>query len=129
MTAQKPKTLIDHYIRLRDAKAQREEAAKQELRKYAKAMEAIEDQLLKAMQAEGTESVRTEAGTAYRYVKHQARVASKDDFFQFVKDHDAWNFVESRVKKTDAVAYMEEHQMPPPGIDIVSFESVGFRKR
>lgn len=122
-------TLIHHYIRLRDAKAQAEEAHKTEMAKYNKAMETIEQNLLNAMQAEGTESVRTDHGTAYRYTKHRAQVKSKDDFFQFVETQGAWNFLEARCKKTDAVAYLEEHQMPPPGIDIVSFESVGFRKR
>lgn len=120
--------LIERYVAIRDGKERLEAAHKQEVARYKKAMEKIEGLLMDRMNADGEESKRTQHGTCYKSVKVTAKVADRDAFLAFVQEHNAWDFVESRVNGKEVERYAEEHDELPPGVTTTRFVKVGVRR-
>ena len=89
---------------------------------------ALENWFSMKAQEDGLETIKTPAGTAY-WSKHQsATVASREDFFNFRKEHDASDMVESRASKTAVRSYLEAHGEVPPGINYNTVRVFNFRK-
>lgn len=79
-------------------------------------------------QEDGLETIKTPLGTAY-WSRHQsATVASREDFFSFCKEHDAWDLVESRASKTAVRSYLETNGEIPPGINYNTVRVFNFRR-
>lgn len=79
-------------------------------------------------QEDGLESVKTSLGTAYWSAHQSATVASREDFFAFCKEHDAWELVESRASKTAVRDHLETHGELPPGINYNTVRVFNFRR-
>lgn len=77
---------------------------------------------------DGLETVKTPSGTAYWSTHHTATVASREEFFNFCKEHDAWDMVESRASKTGVKSYIEANGAPPPGVNFSSTRVFNLRK-
>lgn len=120
--------LIEDYLRLREEKTRRIEAHKKDIARITRAMSVIEDQMISLLRREGISSIRTKKGTVFQTVKRFVSVKSKDEFFQFVRDTENWSFLEARCKKNEAQAYLEEYGTTPPGVDVVSVNTVGFHQ-
>lgn len=120
--------LIDSYITLRDKKAEVEKAHKTKLEKLKALMDTIEQRLLAHLNDTGTDSAKTGAGTVYKNTQTSVRVADREAFLDFVKDQEAWVFLESKANKTAVNEYLEEHQAPPPGLDITRVSKVNIRR-
>lgn len=121
--------LVEAYRKLRDKKAQIDKEYKDRIAKIREKQELIENKILKFFEETGLESAKTPHGTAYASTTLNARVASRDDFFQFVDEHEAWELLESRVNKTAVRQYMEEHDGElPPGVDVTMIRKVNIRK-
>lgn len=120
--------LIGRYVRIRDAKSDLETKHKKEKQRYDKALASIEAILLSRLDAEGEESKRTPHGTCYKSVKVTAKVADRDAFLAYVKDNDAWDFIESRVNAKEVERYANEHDELPPGVTTTRFTKLGVRR-
>lgn len=96
--------------------------------KFAEKLVALENWITAKAQEDGLESVRTAAGTAYWSTHHTATVASRDEFFTFCKEHDAWDMVESRASKTGVKSFIEANGAPPPGVNFSSTRVFNLRK-
>lgn len=77
---------------------------------------------------EGLKDIKTDAGTIYWSTHHSATVASREDFFSFCKERDAWDLLEARASKTAVKSYIESEGEPPPGINFNSVSVFNFRK-
>ena len=71
---------------------------------------------------------QTSCGTAYWSTHHSATVASREDFFSFCKDQDAWDLLEARASKTAVKGYIEASGEPPPGVNYSAVSVFNFRK-
>ncbi len=120
--------LVEGYIKLRDAKAKRKAAYEADVAKIDKVMEGVEAKLLQYFQETGIESVRTDAGTAYKSTRTSATVADRDAFFFFVQQHDAFQMLEARCAKNAVAEYKEAHGDLPPGLNWSEEVVVGFRR-
>jgi len=120
--------LIERYVTIRDGKAELEAAHKQKTARFNRAMEKIENLLMARLDAEGEESKRTPHGTCYKAVHTRAKVSDRDAFLHFVTEHDAWDFVESRVNGKAVEKYVEEHGDVPPGVKTTRYVKVGVRR-
>lgn len=109
--------LIEKYIKLRDAQAQVKEAAKAKLAKIEAVMDKIEGYILEEFNAQGIESARTEAGTAYKTLRTSATVADWPATLSYIQEHNLWDMLERRVSKTAVEAFRDEHKDLPPGIN------------
>ncbi|CAB5220159.1 hypothetical protein UFOVP232_67 [uncultured Caudovirales phage] len=103
------------------------------LHKIAKAEQtekliALENWMTAKAQEDGLETVKTPHGTAYWSTHHTATVGSREEFFNFCKEHDAWDMVESRASKTGVKSYIEANGAPPPGVNFSSTRVFNLRK-
>lgn len=89
---------------------------------------ALENWFTAKAQEDGLETVKTPHGTAYWSTHHTATVASREEFFSFCKEHDAWDMVESRASKTGVKSYIEANGAPPPGVNFSSNRVFNMRK-
>lgn len=111
--------LVAAYVQLRDLRSQRKAAFDNQDAEDKARQEKIEGILLGRFESEGIESCRTGAGTAYKAIKTMANVADWDSALGFIKEEEAWEFLERRISKTAVEQYMEANEgKVPPGINI-----------
>lgn len=91
-------------------------------------MVTLENWFTAKSQEDGLESIKTGAGTAYWSTHYSAKVASREDLFNFCKEHNAWDIIESRASKTAVRSFIEAEGAPPPGVDFSSVSVFNFRK-
>jgi nanoRNase/pAp phosphatase (c-di-AMP/oligoRNAs hydrolase) len=120
--------LVRKYLKLREAKAELEAKHKEETSRFTKAMQKIETTLLSEFTETGQESAKTPHGTAYVSVRTSAKVADRDAFLDFVRDNQAWDFVESRVSKKAVEDYVAEHEELPSGVNVTRSMTVNIRR-
>lgn len=121
--------LVRAYLRLRAARHTLKtefEAADKKLRAQQDRLGAV---MLKALNDDGSESVRTKDGTFYRQVEVTPRGEDWGALYDWIKEHDAFDFLERRIKKTAVAEYMEEHNGAiPPGVSVFREYVVRVRK-
>lgn len=121
--------LVEAYRILREKKEQIDAEYKAKLEEIRRRQEVIENKILDFFNQTGVESARTPHGTAYISEVFNARVTNRDDFYRFVRDNDAWEFVEARANKTAVKQYLEEHNGSlPPGVGVAVIRKVNIRK-
>lgn len=120
--------LVGKYIELRDRKAVFKAEYDQKVSKLDQALEKIEAILLKTFDDTGMESVRTDAGTAYKSVRTSTSVADRDIFLGFVRDNDAWELLETRAAKKAVEEYVAANEELPPGVNMRSEVTVNVRR-
>ena len=67
-------------------------------------------------------------GTGYWATHISATVADKDTFFDFVREHQAWDLLESRASKTAVKSYIEGHNAPVPGVNFSQTQVFNIRQ-
>lgn len=79
----------------------------------------LEAAMLGHLNQHGTESVRTEAGTFYRQEEITPSGSDWSAFYDWIKEHDAWDALERRIKKTFVKEFAEAHNgQLPPGVSV-----------
>ena len=96
--------------------------------KLTEKLVALENWITAKAQEDGLETVKTSSGTGYWSTHHTATVGSREEFFRFCKEHDAWDMVESRASKTGVKSYIEANGAPPPGVNFSSTRVFNLRK-
>lgn len=109
--------LVKLYVQLRDRRAEAKKAWENQDEDMKAKQGKIEGLLLARFNERGIESARTVAGTAFKAKSEFASVADKDAFFNFIKENDAFEFLESRCNKTAIRQYIETNNDLPPGIN------------
>jgi len=111
--------LVEVYIQLRDRRAQRKAAFENSDADDKAKQEKIEALLLVKFNEDGVESVRTEAGTAFKSSRVSTSVADRDAYFQWVgEDFEARSmFLEARASKDAVKQYKESTNDLPPGVN------------
>ncbi len=79
-------------------------------------------------QEDGLETVKTAVGTGYWSTHNTATVASREAFFAYCKENDAWDMVEARASKSGVKSFIEAHGEPPPGVNFSTNRVFNFRK-
>ena len=124
-----PGQATDMYIKLRDTKKERDEAHKESLKKVVAAMDRLEAGLLEFLNDSGTNSVASDAGTAYRSVKTSASVEDKDAFWSFVIETGQREALDVKANATFVKTYMEENESVPPGVKVSQITVVGVQRK
>jgi hypothetical protein len=120
--------LVTKYIAARDMKSKMDNAHKAKMEPLIAAMDKTEAAILDFFNAHGMDSAKCEAGTAYKAVRTSATVADMDAFLGFVRERDAWHFLEKRVAKTQVDEYVQAHKDLPPGISYSSMAVINVRR-
>lgn len=111
--------LVSKYIALRDKKAEMKKEYEARAAKVIEVMDKIEAVLLKTFEEIGSDSVKTERGTAYKSTRSSASVADRDAYFSWVlaDPDERMIFVESRANKTAVEQYKAANDDLPPGLN------------
>lgn len=110
--------VVGKYIELRDRKAQMKKEFSAKVEKIDAAMNKIENAILATFdKMGGVQSIRTTHGTPYVQLRESVTVADRDSYFDFVRENEAWDMLESRANKTAVMQYKEEHGELPPGLN------------
>lgn len=123
-------TVVEHYVKTRN-EIKELEAKIAELKSY---QEKKEEWLNQQLQSLGVESMRSSHGTVYQTTFESCTVADREVFMKWVIDNQAFNFLENRVAKSEALNYMGDRENnarpnpPPPGINYTAIKKIGIRK-
>lgn len=116
--------LIAQYIKLRSYVEKRSKEHAAELQPYQDAMKAIENagsaMLIEQGGDEGKANIVTPAGTMYRKRWTSIKVASREDWMNFIVEdwENRERFLTTAVTKKEVEDFIEQYQAKPPGIDI-----------
>lgn len=107
------------YIKIREAKLARKHAWEAEEEKYDADLARIEGYMLNHLNQHGMESVRTDGGTFYKQESIKPNIVDDTAFFAWVKENDAFDALERRVKVGFVKEFMEGHENGlPPGLNV-----------
>lgn len=109
--------LVEAYIKLRDKKAELKAEYDGKVLMIQEKLDKIELKLLETFNRAGMDSVKTEAGTAYRTTRSSASVADRDAFMRFVMERGEWPLLEVRCSKQAVEQYKAANEELPPGIN------------
>lgn len=121
-------TAVEKFLALRDRKATIEKRHKDELAPFNLAMAKLEGVMLDTLNANGAESMRAEAGTAYKTTRTSTKVTEWSETLKFIQAKGLWELLEARVSKTAAEAIMTETQAPIPGVTTSRETVIGVRR-
>lgn len=121
-------TLVERYIKLRDAIKSADDLHKERTSPAREALEQMNSQLLQEIEKVGGESVRTQHGTVYRTMKKSATIADGDVFRKYVIENKEFDLVDWRANSTAVSIFIDKHANPPPGVNYSTIALVGVRR-
>ncbi len=120
-------TAASKYVDLRRQVEELERKHKEEKAEIKQKMVLLENWFTAKATEEGLKDIKTDYGTIYWSTHNSATVASREDFFSFCKENDAWDLLESRASKTAVKSYVEAEGTPPPGVNYNTVSVFNFR--
>lgn len=107
------------YVKLRDTRAERKKVFDDEDKGLKEKMEMIESHMLQLLNDGNMDSINTPAGTFYRQEDVIPQGSDWGAFYAFVREHDAFDFLEKRITKNAVKQYMEQNEGAlPPGVSV-----------
>jgi hypothetical protein len=107
------------YLKIRD---KRQEIATQyntEDKALKEKQQRIESELLRFLQENSAESVKAEQATVYRQEEMTPTASDWHALYSWIREHDAFDALERRIKKAFVKEYAEQHQGAlPPGVSV-----------
>ena len=121
--------MIKKYLEIKDYIEREQKAFDEKTEPYTKAMSTIANHLLEVLNTQGGQSIKTDFGTAYKATSMAAKVVDREEFYNFVFDHRAHNYLTAAVSKDAVKEFMEiNNGLLPPGIEISNFTKVNIRR-
>lgn len=121
-------TLVDRYVKLRDRIKQVDDLHKEKTKAAREMLEQINAQLLDALNQSGSNSIATDAGTAYRIERASASIEDHTNFKTFVIANEEWDMIDWKANKTAVEDYLKEFDALPPGVKYSSAFVAGVRR-
>jgi hypothetical protein len=118
----------ERYIAVRKEIEELDRRYKADKASLTERLVALENWFTAKAQEDGLDTIKTPNGTAYWSTHHTATVASREEFFNYCKENDAWDMVESRASKTGVKSFIEANGTPPPGVNFSSTRVFNLRK-
>jgi hypothetical protein len=121
-------TIVERYVQLRDRKEQMNKAHEEKLAPLNEAMKRLEGAILGNLQAQGAESFRTKAGTAYLKNTVSITTADKLAFTNWLHETGNWDTADIRPAKVAIEEFRKDNDDIPPGLNWKESVSVGIRR-
>lgn len=123
---------VDDVIRAyRTLREQKEKLAKQ----HAEELAPLNDQMNKCLlwvqqqlQNQGLTNFKGESGIAFLQTDTSVSVKDWDATLAWIKENDAWMFLEKRVSKSVVQEFIESTKQVPPGVHVSQETSAHIRK-
>lgn len=110
-------TVVDKYIALRDKKDRLKREYESKVEAVDLMLEKLEGILLQSMTAQGVESYRTGAGTAYKSKQVSVTTADREGYLNYCLQNDRCDMLDIRPNKTAVQEFVQEHGDLPPGVN------------
>ena len=116
--------IVEHYVALRNQKADIEARHKEELEPVKRDMALIEAALLKHLQGMGAKNIKTPHGTAYISEVTAAKVQDWGETLPWIIENEAWHLLVQNVSKTALL----ESGADVPGVTTTTTLKLNVRK-
>lgn len=121
---------VSLYIKLREQKAQIKKEMEAQIAPINEKLEKLESKLLEVFNTTGTNSVRTDFGTAYATTRTSVSAADREAFMTHVREHDDWGLLEVRPAKLAVEEYRAANDgLLPPGLSYSEERVVNVRQK
>lgn len=117
------------FINIRTAKAAAMREAEKEDEKYEVMLNRLRIYFLEHLNSTNTKASRTDAGTFFKKLKVSPSAASWEVVYAYIKEHDAFDMLERRIKKKFVTDYRKLHKALPPGVNVHEEWEVQVRAR
>lgn len=121
--------VIEQYVKTRDLILEKKRALEAELEDLEALQQRRETWLRGEMDRLGVDSFKTPHGTCFTDFKDSATVKDREAFFAWVREHEAWEYLESRVSKAAVKQALDDGTPPPPGVDYSKVRDVKIRRK
>ena len=82
-----------------------------------------------SMNTAGEQQIKMADGSmAYFISKDSVKVEDFDATIAFIQEHGSWHLLNHAVNKTAVKEYIDQHNMPPPGVVYSSYRDLAWRK-
>ena len=120
--------LIERYHELKETLRELE-AERAELEKpYMHALQAIENECLARLQAQGLQNAKTPAGTAHLATQTRVSVKDKSEFFRHMQGSGDFSMLDIRALKEPVKEFVKENGANPPGVEVSHWVECNIRK-
>ena len=119
---------VGQFVMLRDMKASLKERHETEMKPINDTMEMIKDELKSALQSVNADNMKTSSGTVSLTTKYSASAADIEMFWTWVVTQAEFDMLDKKPNVTAIREYVEQHGVPPPGVNFSSFQDVGVRR-
>lgn len=121
--------IVKVYLKMRDKRTALKREYEEADGKLVADMEKLEAQLLKFLNENNMDNVKTPSGIFYKQADVIPQGSDWDAFYAWVKQEDAFDALERRIKKTFIKEYMEQHEgQIPPGVSVYTTYNVRVRR-
>ena len=121
--------IVRVYVKIRDARAAASKEAKERDAELKDKLSKLEAVLLNHLNETKADSVKTSEGTFYRQEDLIPTGSDWEAFYAWVKENDAFDALERRIKKTFIAEYIEAHDGEiPPGVSVYREHVVRVRR-
>lgn len=120
--------MVRVYIKMRDARTKLKREYDAEDQKIKDQMAVIEAAFLESLNESNTQSMKTASGTAYIAETTKASIADWGALAPWIRENDALEFLEQRIRASQVTAYLEEYKELPPGVNLYRERNVRIRK-
>lgn len=122
--------IIAQYVRLRDALKAADDAHAAKTKAVREYKALLEQAMIAKLNAEGANSVNSDAGTAYLTHRKSATLADPALFRQFIINTQQYDLVDWRANAPQVAEWIDKvgQGNPPPGVTYSTAVTVGVRR-
>ncbi len=123
-------SIVDTYIRIRDAKDMLTNKYKAEVAELDEQMAVLKHKLLDLSKETGITSFSTPNATAYRTVKNRYWTNDWESFYGFMQEHAAMGLLEKRIHQANMKEFVDQNpDLHPPGLNVDSEYEITIRRK
>lgn len=121
--------IIQKFVELRDQKEALQNSVKAQIQGIDEQLKTLTGYLMLKMQESGQDAVKTAYGTAFKKESDFVSVSNWDDTLAYIRANGAWSMLNKAVNKTAVKEYIEQNEVPPPGINYTRIVEVQVRRK
>jgi len=120
--------MVGKYLQVRDKANALKKDHKAQLEPYVAALDKLEGLFAEHMTQNGVDNLKTDVGTAFATTRTSVTTPDKLTFLEYVRENDAWHLLDIRPSKSAVQEFVEETNVPPPGVSMTRIKVVNVRK-
>lgn len=121
--------MVKVFIKMRDTRSAMKQEFEAKYNALGEDMELIQNMLLKFLQDNKLQNIKTDHGLVYKTETIKPSAADWDVFYTWIKKNDAFDALEKRITKRFIKDYMDQHDGGvPPGVTVYRGYEVGIRR-